>query len=94
MIGSFITNDKGIQRDIYIRREAKKAFVVGPFYTFLILGLTYISMSKWVLFFYFSGLFVLLLAIILFIIAPLKLLNRHNKTIERITFNNGYLLDG
>jgi hypothetical protein len=85
MIRSSITNDKGIQRDIYVRREAKKAFMVGPLYTFLILGLTYISMSKWVVFFYFSGLFLMLLAIILFIFAPLRMLNRHNRTIASIS---------
>lgn len=85
MIISSITNDEGIQRDIYVRREAKKAFVVGPLYTSLILGLTYISMSKWVVFFYFSGLFLILLAIFLFILAPLRMLNRHNRTIASIS---------
>lgn len=85
MTKNSITNDVGIQRDIYVRREARKAFVVGPLYTFIILGLTYISMSKWILFFYSSGLFLLLLAFFIFIFAPLRMLNRHNRTIASIS---------
>lgn len=88
MIKSSIINDKGIQRDIYVRREAKKALMVGPLYAFLILGLTYISMSEWVVFFYASGLFLILLSIILFIFAPLRMLNRHNRTIANISIED------
>lgn len=82
------TNEKGIERDSYVRREAKKAFLIGPIYTFLIVGLSYISMAKWIIFFYFSGVFILLLGILLFIVAPIRMLRRHNRTISSISIYN------
>jgi len=81
-------NEKGIHRDNYVRKEVIKAFLIGPIYSFVIIGVSYFSMSKWIAFFYFSGTFLTLLAILLFIVAPIRMLFRHNRTIKSISSDN------
>ncbi|UBM61602.1 hypothetical protein LA303_09270 [Candidatus Sulfidibacterium hydrothermale] len=85
-------NNKGILRDKYVKREAMKIFIIGPVYSIVMIFLTYLSMSKWIAFFYAVVPFFILMMIFFIIIAPIVMLKRHNKTIKRISFGEGYVV--
>lgn len=87
----FEVNEIGFLRDRFVRKEALKMLIIGPLFSIIYLALSYISMSKWVTFFYAVSPLLLAMIIFLFIIAPLKMLKRHNRTIKRIRFEEGYI---
>lgn len=84
----FEINEIGILRDTFVRKEALKMLIFGPPFALTYLILTYISMYKWLTFFYFTSPLILIIMIIAFIVAPLRMLRRHNKTIMKVRFEN------
>lgn len=88
----FKVNEIGFLRDRFVRKEALKMLIIGPLFSIIYLALSYISMSKWVTFFYAVSPLLIVMIIFLFIIAPLKMLKRHNRTIRRIRFEDGYII--
>lgn len=85
----FKINNAGIARNKYVRKEGIRGLIFGPIYSFVMMFLTYISMSKWLTFFYVVSPFLLLMMILFFIVAPVKMLKRHNRTIKMISFEEG-----
>ena len=79
-------NNIGILRNKFVKKEALKMLLGGPLTIIVFLLLTYISMSKWPAFFFATSPFLLLIGIIGFIVAPIKMIKRHNKTICGIYF--------
>ena len=80
----FVVNDVGILRNKFVKKEALKMLLGGPITILILLILSYISMSKWSAFFFATSPFLLIIGIIGFIIAPIIMLKRHNRTIEEI----------
>jgi len=85
-------NIAGKKRDLYVRREALRGIIFGPIYSMIMIFLTYVSTSRWIAFFYVVCPFLLILMIFLFIYAPIKMLKRHNKTIEEISFEESKIV--
>jgi len=79
-------NSIGILRNKFVKKEALKMLLGGPLTIIVFLLLTYISMSKWPTFFFVTSPFLLLMGIIGFIVAPIKMIRRHNRTICSINF--------
>ena len=88
----FEVNEIGFLRDKFVRKEALKILIIGPLFSIIYLTLSYISMIKWAIFFYAASPFLLLIVIFLFIIAPIKMLKRHNRTIKRIKFEEEFII--
>ena len=85
-------NEKGVLRDKYVRKEALKIFILGPLYAAVMVFLTYLSMSRWMVFFYATILFFILMMIFFIIVAPIIMLKRHNRTIKQISFDDGNII--
>ena len=79
-------NNSGILRNKYVKREAQKMLVFGPLFSIIYIVLSFISMSKWLAFFYVTTPILFFMMILFFIIAPIIMLKRHNRTIEEISF--------
>lgn len=80
------TNNNGILRNKYVKKEALKMLIVGPLFSIGYIALSFISMYKWTAFFYIIAPFLFIMMIFFFIVAPIVMLNRHNRTIEEISF--------
>lgn len=80
------TNNNGILRNKYVKREALKMLIFGPLFSLGYIVLSFISMSKWPAFFFAIAPFLLIMMIFFFIVAPIIMLKRHNRTIEKISF--------
>lgn len=78
----------GFLRHNYVRKEALKMLIIGPFFSIIYILLTYFSMSKMVNFFYFIGPVLMFIMIFIFIVAPIRMLRKHNKTIKKICFED------
>lgn len=85
-------NEKGILRNNYVRKETLKMLIVGPIFSLTYIILSYISMSKWLAFFYAVLPFFILMMIFFFVVAPVIMLKRHNKTIKKISFEEGDII--
>lgn len=79
-------NNYGVLRNKYVKREALKMLIFGPLFSISYIVFSFISMSKWPVFFYTIAPFLLMMMIFFFIVAPIIMLKRHNKTIEEISF--------
>ncbi len=79
-------NSNGILRHKYVKREARKMLIFGPLFSIIYIVLSFISMSKWLEFFYVITPILFIMMILFFIVAPIIMLRRHNKTIEEISF--------
>ena len=79
-------NNIGILRNKFVNKEALKMLLGGPITIIVFLLLSYTSMSEWPAFFFVTSPFLLLIGIIGFIVAPIKMIRRHNKTICGIYF--------
>lgn len=88
----FEVNEIGFLRDRFVRKEALKMLIIGPLFSIIYLTLSYISMTKWATFFYAASPLLLFIIIFLFIIAPIKMLKRHNRTIKRIKFEEEFII--
>lgn len=88
----FEINEIGFLRDRFVRKETLKMLIIGPLFSIIYLALSYISMSKWVAFFYVVSPLLLAMVIFLFVIAPLKMLKRHNRTIKSIRFEEEFII--
>jgi hypothetical protein len=88
----FASNNFAIKRNSYVNKETIKIFIVAPFFTVFILVLLYISMSKAILFFYIAAIYFIILTLLFAFYAPLRMLRRHNHTIESIAFYEGFLV--
>ena len=85
-------NEKGIQRGRYVRKETLKIFIFGPIYAGILIFLSYISMLKWLAYFYATmPLFILMMGVFI-VAAPRLMLKRHNKTIKDISFQEGNII--
>jgi len=80
-------NNNGILRHKYVKRETRKMLIFGPLFSIIYIVLSFISMSKWLAFFYVIAPILLIMMIFFFIVAPIIMLKRHNKTIEEISFD-------
>ena len=85
-------NNIGIIRNKFVKKEALKMLIGGPLTIIVFLLLTYISMSKWSDFFFATSPLLLLIGLIGFIIAPIKMIRRHNKTIYSIDFTENKIV--
>ena len=84
----FEINSIGYKRDKYVKRESLKMLIIGPIFSIAYLIVTYISMSKWVAFFYVTSPFLVILMLLGFVYSPLLMLQRHNRTICSINLSN------
>jgi hypothetical protein len=81
-------NKTGFERAKYVKGEVIKLFIIGPLNSLFLLFLMYFSFSKNLMFFYIICLpFTLVITAFLFIYAPLKMIRRHNNTIQKIEFS-------
>jgi hypothetical protein len=85
-------NEQGIVRNKYVRKEALKMLIIGPIFSLTYIILLYISMSKWLAFFYTVLPFFILMTIFFFVVAPIIMLKRHNRTIKKISFEEGNII--
>ncbi len=85
-------NNIGVLRNQFVKKEALKMLLVGPVTIIILLLLSFISMSKWPAFFFVTSPFLLLIGIIGFIVAPIKMIKRHNKTICSIDFSENKIV--
>lgn len=81
-----VVNDIGNLRNKFVKKESLKMLLGGPITIMILLLLSFISMSKWPAFFFVTSPFLLLIGIIGFIVAPIKMIRRHNRTICGISF--------
>jgi len=84
----FEINSLGNKRDGYVKREAYRGLIIGPIFSVLMIFLTYLSMSKWIVFFYVTSPFLVILMLLGFVYSPILMLQRHNRTICSININN------
>jgi len=80
-------NNNGILRHKFVKREALKMLILGPLFSIIYIVLSFISMSKWLAFFYVTVPFLVIFIIVGFIYAPILMLKRHNRTIKEISFD-------
>lgn len=83
----YSANFEGIRRNKYVKLEGLKMLIIGPVFTSFSLFLSYISMSKWLAYFYFTSPFFLVMMIILFIYAPIRMIARQRKTLRELIIN-------
>ncbi len=88
----FLVNDKGNLRNKFVKKEALKMLLGGAITIMILLSLSYVSMSKWPTFFFATSPIILLIGIIGYIIAPIIMLKRHNRTIEEISFEENKIV--
>ncbi|UBM63195.1 hypothetical protein LA303_04290 [Candidatus Sulfidibacterium hydrothermale] len=83
----FEINSVGKKRDGYVKREAYRGLIFGPIFSVLMIFLTYLSMSKWIAFFYVTSSFLVILMFFGFVYSPILMLQRHNRTVCSINVN-------
>lgn len=85
-------NNIGVSRNEYVKREALKMLVFGPLFSVVYIVLSFISMSQWPPFFYLTAPLLIILMIFFFIVAPIKMLRRHNRTIAEISVEDDVVI--
>lgn len=85
----YSSNNLGVERVNYVRKESLKMLIVGPLFSFAMFYLSYISMSKWLAFFYLMSPIFLAMMFFLFVYAPVMMMMRQRKTVKDIHFDEG-----
>ncbi len=83
----YCTNNEGFKREKYVRLEGLKMLIIGPLFMCAGLFLSYISMSKWLAYFYLTSPIFLLMMIFLFIYAPMKMISKQRRTLSKLVIN-------
>lgn len=83
----YSTNNEGVKREKYVSLEALKMLIIGPLFICAGLFLSYISMSKWLAYFYLTSPVFLLMMIFLFIYAPMKMIGKQRRTLSKLVIN-------
>ena len=80
-------NNNGILRHKFVKKEVWKMLIFGPLFSIIYIVLSFLSMSKWLAFFYVITPILFFMMILFFIVAPIIMLRRHNRTIKEISFD-------